>query len=327
MMANETKVCPYCGERIQAVAVKCRYCGERLDGRRNAAVPDEVKLDQQAQSVGKQVNIGHMRGHIFFGEEKRERQYFIALNWAAQGKPRMRGFDLAGRDLALLNLAGADLRGAKLRGSDLRGTALQAANLDGAELAKAQLEGATYDEETRWPAGFDLLAAGAMMVETAAPARDERPDDEHSPYYSCFISYANKDSAFARKLHLDLEAVGVNCWFAPEDMRIGEKLREALDRAVLAHNKVLLILSEASIESDWVEQEVETALESESYTDTLMLFPVRLDDAVFERRIGWPAHIRRTRHVGDFTEWEDVESYRRSLERVLRDLKVDEGGQ
>src|SRR6185295_8237815 len=32
MSAEATKRCPYCGEQILAVAIKCKHCGSQLDG-------------------------------------------------------------------------------------------------------------------------------------------------------------------------------------------------------------------------------------------------------------------------------------------------------
>ena len=43
-------------------------------------------------------------------------------------------------------------------------------------------------------------------------------------FYSCFISYSSKDQTFAERLHNDLPDKGVRCWFAPEDMTIGERI-------------------------------------------------------------------------------------------------------
>src|SRR3989442_1313486 len=82
-------------------------------------------------------------------------------------------------------------------------------------------------------------------------------------YYSIFISYSNSDEVLARRLHADLQAHGVRCWFAPEDLKIGNKFRQHIDAAIHLQDKLLLLLSEHSIASTWVENEVEAALEKE----------------------------------------------------------------
>jgi hypothetical protein len=65
------------------------------------------------------------------------------------------------------SFAGADLTGAvmvkaTIGQADFRGAVLSGADLTGANLAGANLTGAVYDEGTVWPAGFNLVAAGAM---------------------------------------------------------------------------------------------------------------------------------------------------------------------
>jgi uncharacterized protein YjbI with pentapeptide repeats len=143
-------------------------------------------------------------------------------------------------------------------------------------------------------------------------------------FYSCFISYSSKDQAFAERLYADLQNKGVRCWFAPEDIKIGDKFRTRIDESIRVYDKLLLVLSENSVSSQWVEKEVETAMEREGEQHKTMLFPVRLDNSVNEIKVGWPADIRRTRHIGDFTRWKEHDSYQKAFDRLLRDLKAEE---
>jgi len=140
-------------------------------------------------------------------------------------------------------------------------------------------------------------------------------------YHSLFISYSSKDEMLVRRLHADLQNHSVRCWFAPEDLKIGDKLRPRIDEAIHLQDKLLLLLSEHSIESLWVENEVEAALEKENRQQREVLFPVRLDDTVMQTSQAWAATLRRTRHIGDFTNWIDPQVYQQAFERLLRDLK------
>ena len=147
--------------------------------------------------------------------------------------------------------------------------------------------------------------------------------DQPLQFYSCFISYSSKDEEFAHRLYADLWNQGVSCWFAPEHMKIGDRIRTRIDEVIRLHEKLLLVLSENSMDSDWVEKEVETAFEKERETKSTVLFPVRLDDAVMGSKTGWAADIKRSRHIAEFRHWKDHDAYRNAFERLIRDLKVE----
>lgn len=141
-------------------------------------------------------------------------------------------------------------------------------------------------------------------------------------YYSCFISYSNSDLGFVERLYNDLQSRRLKCWFAPEDLKIGDPFTERIEESIRLHDKLLLVLSEASVKSPWVEREVAAAMERERRQDRLVLVPVRIDDAVMTSDRAWAAEIRRNRHIGDFRLWKDDAIYERSLSRLLRDLKT-----
>jgi hypothetical protein len=143
-------------------------------------------------------------------------------------------------------------------------------------------------------------------------------------FYKIFISYSSKDQKFADRLYADLQNKGVRCWLATEDLKIGDRIRVGIDEAIRLHDKLMLVLSKHSVVSDWVEQEVETALERERREKRTVLFPIRLDDAVMKVESGWPALVRNTRNIGDFRRWKQHDSYQKAFDRLLRDLKAEE---
>ena len=119
-------------------------------------------------------------------------------------------------------------------------------------------------------------------------------------------------------------------WFAPEDLKTGARIRDTIYEAIRLYDKLLLLLSENSINSDWVEDEVENAYEKErqlrerGQQNPTVLFPIRLDDAVMRTAKAWAAKLRQQRQITDFGKWKDHDQYKKEFDRLLRDLKAEE---
>ena len=260
-------------------------------------------------------------------------------------RPYLNEADLRGVKLSGANLSGTNLSGAYLTRTFLSNTIFADTKLAGTqELDRCLHQGpSTLDHRTlaqnpHLPkeflrgCGLSDLDIEAYRLKDPGLSTDQvdailyRMHDlrvgQAVSYHSCFISYSSKDNAFAHKLHDSLQDAGVRCWFAPEKMKIGSKLRYAIDQAIHLQDQLLLILSESSVQSPWVEQEVETALEKEDQEDRTVLLPIRIDQAVMNERAGWAALLRRTRHIGDFSGWTDRDKYSTSFERLLRDLRA-----
>lgn len=141
-------------------------------------------------------------------------------------------------------------------------------------------------------------------------------------YSSLFISYAHQDDTVARRLYADLRKKDVPCWMAPHDLQPGNYFRERIDQAIHSQDKLLLLLSEHSVKSGWVRYEVEQAMARESRQQKEILFPLRLDDAIFDCTANWALSLRSTRHIGDFTGWQEEATYQQAFTTLLKPLKV-----
>ena len=290
------------------------------------------------------------------------------LSEAKLNGAKLIGKQLNGINLSDANLSRADLSGASLFGANLRGADLSAATLSGTNLSRADLDGASLYGARCWLTLFadvDLSKArgldtiihtgpSAVGVDTLVRSEGKIPSvflracgvpDRFIEYLpslirsmrptqvpSCFICYSTKDEEFAKRLHARMVKEELTVWFAPEDIRGGKKLREQIDRAIGLHDRLLLVLSEHSIKSKWVQHEIRRARKTKIKKKRAKLFPIRLVD--FETIGTWEwfdsdlaedlaAEIREY-FIPDFSNWKDHDSFEVAFDRLLKDLKADE---
>ena len=293
------------------------------------------------------------------------------LHEADLRRANLSGASVGNADLRKMDVSGANLRGALLTGSDLRGANLSGADLSGADLQAADLQAANLTDVdlTQAVVGWTVFGRvdlstvtglgsvvhqgpSSIGIDTVYASQGRIPEvflrgagvpDEFIAYmrslvgrpiefYSCFISYASKDQEFAERLHADLQARGVRCWFAPEDVQGGHKLHEQIEQAIRLYDKLLLVLSEHSMGSEWVKTEIYHARQDELRSRRRKLFPISLVDFPTVRE--WTAFDAdtgkdmgrevREYFVPDFSAWKDHDAYRQAFDRLLRDLKVGE---
>jgi hypothetical protein len=322
----------------------------------------EANLSQRgfhgADLGGAYLNSAHLRQADFSGANlSRACLYGADLRKADLFWADLSRADLYGANLNSANLSRADLSEAVFTGAYLSETNLSQADLSGADLSGAIVVHATFANlDLSAVKGLDAVihhGPSTIGVDTLYKSHGQIPEaflrgcgvpdnvityigsltGKAFEYYSCFISYSTKDEAFAQRLHADLQAKGVRCWFAPKDVAGGKKLYEQIDRAIRVHDKLLLVLSEHSIGSQWVMTEIRRTRKAELRDKRQKLFPIRLVDMdvlkeweCFDADAGKDLAVEvREYFVPDFSTWKDHDAYQRAFDHLLRDLKAEEG--
>lgn len=148
------------------------------------------------------------------------------------------------------------------------------------------------------------------MARLPSPSDNARPEDH------IFISYSSKDRAFVDQLASELRQLGHTVWIDFEGIRGGERWKQSIADALHPSRVVLLILSPYSIVSEWVEEEVRTALNLDKPVIPILLRPLpdNIDSAVLKE-------VATEIHYRDFTG-----GFRQPFERLLGDLPEPKSG-
>jgi TIR domain-containing protein/pentapeptide repeat protein len=142
-----------------------------------------------------------------------------------------------------------------------------------------------------------------------------------------FVSYSHVDSNFVNKIGDRLTEKGIRFWRDIHEMKAG-RIEKQIDTAISQNRTVLLILSEHSLNSDWVEHEVRTAraLEKELGRDTLC--PIALDDSW--KKSFWPKRVMEQimeYNILDFSAWKDDVKFEGMFRKLIDGLELFYKGQ
>ena len=137
-----------------------------------------------------------------------------------------------------------------------------------------------------------------------------------------FISYSHTDGTFVDCLEVKLIDQGVRFWRDIHDAKAG-RLETQINKAIRYNPTVLLILSENSTKSDWVEHEVRLARKLEKDIDRDVLCPIALDDSW--KTCKWPARIKEQimeYNILDFSAWNQEAQFKKLFTKLIDGLDM-----
>jgi len=223
----------------------------------------------------------------------------------------LRNADLSAADLKGANLSGADLRGANLAYADLLGSNFSRVLLGDTTFGYSDLS-RTIGLESVIHLGPSTLSTDSFMLSAGKIpevflrgcglndadivfGKMYNPDlsdeevtklrhkmnilraEQPQQISPLFVSYSQRDSEFVDKIGHSLTKKGIRYWRNLHDMTAG-RMEIQIDRAIRQNPTVLLVLSENSLNSNWVEHEVREARKLEQEMGRNVLYPVALDD-------------------------------------------------
>ncbi|MBL8166243.1 MAG: SUMF1/EgtB/PvdO family nonheme iron enzyme [Anaerolineae bacterium] len=131
-----------------------------------------------------------------------------------------------------------------------------------------------------------------------------------------FISYSSKDRAFVDQLAEKLRGLGHTVWIDFEGIRGGEPWKQSISDGLHPSRVVLLVLSPEAVQSEWVEEEIRTALSLKKMVIPLLLRPLPPDIPSDLLR-----GVIREIHYRDFTK-----GFQHPFEQLLQDLPKPQSG-
>ena len=122
--------------------------------------------------------------------------------------------------------------------------------------------------------GNELASIISSGPESTNNSEDDRQDESRKIKPTVFISYSTEDASFARFLSKALGDRNINVWLDEKEIRVGDSLTTRIGDAVHSNDFMIVVLSPASVRSEWVKKELAEAMNKEIRQKKVVVLPV-----------------------------------------------------
>lgn len=140
-------------------------------------------------------------------------------------------------------------------------------------------------------------------VELKGSPRADEPKIPSQPYkeiklrpsvgreFGIFLSHSSKDAKVAKQIAEGLRAMSYPVWYSDWAIAPSQSIVDKINEALARSDTLIVLLSENSVKSKWVERELNTALMSELSGEGVTVIPILIEDCEI------PETLRAVRYI------------------------------
>lgn len=269
--------------------------------------------------------------------------------------------DFSGADFENVNLSrailsasifwGANLTNAILTDSDLSSVNFTAAllrrtNFENAKIAQTLFLKTSLNDAINLDSLFskersiidiDTIIASksqlsTLIIKIGIPMKSESHslkilDDSKPSLYPVFLSHSSNDKIFATKLYNKLSSEGCQVWYDEHKIKPGDVIHKEIHKGIEQFDKLLLVCSQKSLNSWWVQDEIdktlakERALKIKHNKEFNLIVPIKIDDYIHSWNHQYRSIIEK-RSISDFSNWNNEQEFIAKTKELLEGLSV-----
>jgi DNA-binding NarL/FixJ family response regulator len=121
-----------------------------------------------------------------------------------------------------------------------------------------------------------------------------------------FISYSSEDRQFAERIAQHLHDRGWQVWYDIWEIKIGDSIAQKIQDGLVSSSYLVVLLSEASVRSKWVKEEIDAAFVQQLEDESIKILPALIQECKL------PPFLKSKRYA-DFRE-----SFERGMAEIVK---------